>query len=67
LALAVRRTPRPDDHRRRTTIAVLGTVLLSYVFGAFVAASLSRNANYLFIPAAVSLASAIECRRLRTR
>lgn len=67
LALAFRKTPRPDDHRRRITVAVLGTVLLSYVFGAFAAASLSANPNYLFIPAAVSLASAIECRRLRTR
>ena len=66
IALALRRTPRPNDHRRRTTIAVLATVLLCYVGGAFVAASLSANPLFLFIPAAVSLASAVECRRQRT-
>lgn len=58
-ALALRRTPRPGDHRRRNSIAILATVLLSYVFGAFVAASSSANPYLLFIPAAVSLVSAV--------
>jgi len=62
-ALALRQTPRPNDHRRRTSIAILATVLLSYVAGAFTAASASANPLLLFIPAAVSLACAIERRR----
>lgn len=59
LALAFRRTPRPDNHRRRTSIAILATVLMSYVFGAFVAASWTANPYVLLIPASVSLASGV--------
>ncbi len=63
VALATRKAPRPADHRRRTSIAILATVLVSYVVGAFVAASLSANPYLLFIPAGISLASAVERRR----
>ena len=55
LALAFRKTPRPDNHRRRTSITILSTVLLTYVLGAFVAASWDSNPYLLFIPAGVSL------------
>ena len=62
-ALAFRKTPRPENHRRRTSIAILGTVLLSYIFGAFVAASWSSNPYLLFIPAGVSvICAAVESR-----
>ncbi len=62
-ALAFRRTPRPGNHRRRVSIAILATVLFSYVLGAFAAASWNSNAYLLFIPAAVSLASAFVATR----
>lgn len=65
LALAFRGTPRPENHRRRISIAILGTVLLSYVFGAFVAASWSATPYLLFIPAGVSLICAVVASRSR--
>jgi uncharacterized membrane protein YoaK (UPF0700 family) len=65
LALAAKRTPRPEDHRRRRSIVVLGAVLGSYVLGAFVAASLSADPTWLFIPAAVPLAGWARLRRQR--
>lgn len=65
LALAAKRTPRPDDHRRRISIAVLGTVLVSYVAGAFTAASFSGNPNLLILPATIPLAGFIRLRRQR--
>lgn len=63
LALGFRKTPRPNNHRRRVSIAVLGTVLVSYVFGAFLAASWSASPFLLLIPAAVALISAIAATR----
>lgn len=55
LALALRRAPRPGDVRRRVTIVVLGTVLVSYVLGAAVAAWCGATPELLFVPAAVPL------------
>lgn len=65
LALAATRTPRPLDHRRRISIAVLTAVLVGYVAGAFVAASLSANPDLLFIPATVPLVGFLGLRRQR--
>lgn len=65
VALAIRKAPRPVSHRRRISIAILAVVLLSYVFGAFIAASANSNTDLLLIPAAVSLASAVAIRRFQ--
>jgi uncharacterized membrane protein YoaK (UPF0700 family) len=58
LALALRRTDRPGNHRRRITIAVLSTVLVSYVAGATLAASLGAAPELLLLPAAIPLIGA---------
>ncbi len=65
LALAFRKTPRPDSNRRRTSIAILATVLVSYVFGAFTAASWNSNPYLLLIPAGVALVGALVASRDR--
>jgi len=67
LALAAKRTPRPQNHRRRTSIAVIGTVLCSYVGGAFIAASLSGNPTLLLIPATIPLVGSVGLRHQRRR
>jgi uncharacterized membrane protein YoaK (UPF0700 family) len=59
IALAVRGAARPGDARRRVTVAVLGIVLLSYVGGAALAASIGSSAALLFIPAGVALTAAV--------
>lgn len=58
IALSFRRAPRPDDARRRVTIAVLGAVLASYVAGAAAAAALSGGAVLLLLPSVVPLIAA---------
>ena len=58
LALALRRTARPGDHRRRVTIAVLGGVLVSYVAGASLASALHSHRALLFLPPLVLVAAA---------
>jgi uncharacterized membrane protein YoaK (UPF0700 family) len=64
LALAMRQTARPGDHRRRVTIAVLFIVLVSYVAGAGLAASLGATPELLLFPAVVPLIATLV---LRTR
>jgi len=65
LTLALRRTARPGDHRRRKTIAILCAVLASYVAGAALAASLGAPPELLLIPAAVPLIGAAVLRGSR--
>jgi uncharacterized membrane protein YoaK (UPF0700 family) len=55
LALALRRAHRPDDVRRRVTIAVLGSVLVGYVVGAGIGASIGSSHALMLLPAAVPL------------
>jgi uncharacterized membrane protein YoaK (UPF0700 family) len=59
LALAMRRSVRPGDQRRRITIAVLFTVLVSYVAGAGLASWAVASPELLFLPAAVPLLAAL--------
>ncbi|MEO5722854.1 MAG: YoaK family protein [Ilumatobacteraceae bacterium] len=63
LALAAKRAPRPDNHPRRLSIAVISIVLASYVAGAFIAALLTPSRWLLLAPAAVPLAAAVALRR----
>ena len=58
LALAARRAPRPGDARRRTTIIVLGAVLVSYVAGAGVAAAVGDVPELLLVAAALPFTAA---------
>lgn len=67
LALALRRTARPGDHRRRITIAVLGGVLLSYVAGACLASALHSHRALLFLPPLVLVAAADSSQRSARR
>lgn len=53
IALAGRRAGRVTSHRRRVTIAVLSSVLVSYVAGAAVAAAVGSSPWLLLLPAAV--------------
>lgn len=53
LVLAVRRADRATEHRRRVAIAVLVTVLVSYVAGAIAATAAGSSPWFLAIPAAV--------------
>jgi uncharacterized membrane protein YoaK (UPF0700 family) len=62
IALAARRTPRPDGQRRRVTIAVLTSVLVSYVAGAAFASAIGQSAWLLLLPAAVTFVSALRLR-----
>jgi hypothetical protein len=50
---------RPGDQRRRITIAVLFTVLVSYVAGAGLASWAVASPELLFLPAAVPLLAAL--------
>ncbi len=56
--LALRRSIKVGEHRRRVTIVVLCTVLVGYVAGAAVAASVGGGSAYLFVPASVIAAAA---------
>lgn len=57
VALAGRRAGRSSAHRRRLTVLVLATVLVSYVAGAAVAAALGSSKWLLFLPAGVLVVS----------
>ena len=57
VALAGRRAGRSSVHRRRVTVLVLATVLVSYVAGAAVAAALGSSKWLLFLPAGVLVVS----------
>jgi uncharacterized membrane protein YoaK (UPF0700 family) len=59
VALAVRRAPRPQQHRRRATILVLTTVLGGYVGGAVLAAAIGNVRNWLIIAAVAPLIAAL--------
>lgn len=63
LALALRRSARPGDHRRRVTITVLGGVLVSYVAGASLAAALQSYRDLVFLPPLVLMAAACSSHR----
>ena len=56
LTLAILKAPRPDGVRRRSSIIVLGSILVSYVLGAFVATSVPDQPWLLLVPALVPLA-----------
>ena len=59
LALGLRRAARPDELRRRVTIAILGIVLVSYVAGAAFATLLGDSPWLLLIPASVPACAAV--------
>lgn len=58
VALGARRADRAGEHRRRVTIAVLGTVLVGYVVGAAVAAAMGSSPYDLAIPVVALLLAA---------
>ncbi|MCU1395245.1 MAG: hypothetical protein JWM34_3673 [Ilumatobacteraceae bacterium] len=63
VALALRGAERTGNVRRRRTIAVLGTVLVSYVGGAALAAAVGSSWALLIPPAMVPLVAAFVVRR----
>jgi uncharacterized membrane protein YoaK (UPF0700 family) len=58
LALGARRATRPDDARRRITIAILSSVLVSYVAGAWLATSIGHSTYLLLLPVGISALAA---------
>jgi uncharacterized membrane protein YoaK (UPF0700 family) len=65
VTLAVRHAERPGDHRRRFTVAVLGTVLVCYILGAGVGASAGSSPAWLLVPIAISGCGALLVRNER--
>lgn len=62
IVLAVRRADRATGHRRRVAIAVLATVLVSYVAGAIAATVAGSSLWLLAVPAAVIAMCAVRTR-----
>jgi uncharacterized membrane protein YoaK (UPF0700 family) len=63
IALAARRADRPTNHRRRVTILVLASVLVSYVVGAMIAAFVGSSPAWLLVPGGGLASLAILSRR----
>jgi uncharacterized membrane protein YoaK (UPF0700 family) len=63
VALAARRADRPTAHRRRLTLMILLSVLVSYVGGAALAAYIGASPVLLLLPAGGLMVTAVFARR----